>query len=93
MMLPVFFRVHTDIADLIELSTGEKVNFLNDLLFFIIFYTTFIFLHKAIWPCYLFEKRYSRPLISMTYLNKEPPPIPGTLPHPFVQHKDYVMLG
>ena len=57
MMLPVFFRVRTDIADLIELSTGEKVNFLNYLLFFVIFYTTFIFLHKAIWPCYLFEKR------------------------------------
>ena len=43
MMLPVFFRVRTDIADLIELSTGEKVNFLNDLLFFFLFSILLLF--------------------------------------------------
>ena len=43
MMLPVFFRVRTDIADLIELSTGEKVNFLSDLFDFCYFLYYFYF--------------------------------------------------
>ena len=50
MMLPVFFRVRTDIADLIELSTGEKVNFLNDLLFFLFSILLLFFFTKRFGP-------------------------------------------
>ena len=78
--------MRSDIADLIELSTEEKVKFLSGVLLLDNFHNSFIFLHKVIWLCRLFDQG-TWPLISMTYLWKVPHPIatPSTLTAPFCQ--------